>query len=146
MDLTHELINAIIVACNEAGSQRTLAMRCGVPQQNLSRYIAGSVSSITSPNLAKLWPFIRDHIPAERRDAIGVSVVAENIANHRTGDFERAYTVLQMMMRSVCEIGADELFMQIIMYWPGMDEEKRKAAYIAVRNIAEKPTEEEPKP
>ena len=146
MEITSEIKQAINEACKHHGGQRRFADQVGLLPSNISRYLSGKVTQITLPNLAKLWPLICDYLPVEQRDSIGKYTIADNIANHRKGDFERAYTVLQMMMRSVCEIGADELFMQIIMYWPGMDEEQRKAAYVAVREIAEPPTEEEPKP
>lgn len=66
-EVTPELREAISAASLAAGSQNLLAQQVGVPQQNISRYIAGTVSSVTMPNLIKLWPFVKDFLPSDQR-------------------------------------------------------------------------------
>lgn len=141
MLLTPELKKAISAACLAAGSQNLLAQQTGVPRQNISRYVAGTVSSITPQNLIKLWPLVSDYLSAEQRAKIGKSILVDEIANHGKEDFERKYIVLQMMIKGIYDIGADELFMQVLMYWPGMSPEQKRKAYLEIRQIAEETQE-----
>ena len=63
MEFTKEMQTAISQACDALGSQRRLSGRSGVPQQNISRYVSGSVGSIDAKNWSKLYPIVCDFLP-----------------------------------------------------------------------------------
>jgi len=126
MIITDELKRAISQACDEAGSQSAFAKKTGVKQQNVNRYLNGLVKEMSPYILAKMWPHIYRFMPKD----CGAEILS--ISN----EYQDKYMIFVLMQKTLNDIGADSLFFNIMTYWYGMSEEKKKEVFKQIYLIA----------
>lgn len=136
MIITDELKRAISQACDEAGSQSAFAKKTGVKQQNVNRYLNGLVKEMSPYILAKMWSHIYRFMPKDC--GFDPDFAAANNAEilSISNEYQDKYMIFVLMQKTLNDIGADSLFFNIMTYWHGMSEEKKKEVFKQIYLIA----------